>query len=286
MNTAIAIVSPIEVKRYIDDASYVIIDARPHSHYIASHIPGAIWMSWDTWCEEAPMHAKQMLAQAGYWGVVKDSTDASLAAYLEQLGLHSDHPVVVYADGSASKGREARIAWMLLYWGIPSVRLLNGGWSGWLKNSGSIETVTPKPKPGQFTMRLQEHRRVRLAQLKQDYQNNTLPLLIDVRSLLEFQGHQHAYQPRLGRLPGALHLPFTELFDEAGDYITKSAYLERLPPKVRSADRLVAYCEVGVRSCLLALLHEVYTGQVIANFDGSIMEWALDMELPMESGAP
>ncbi len=49
-----------------------------------------------------------------------------------------------------------------------------------------------------------------------------------------------------------------------------------------AAQRLVAYCEVGVRSCLFALLHEVYTGQIIANFDGSIMEWALDTQLPME----
>ena len=124
---------------------------------------------------------------------------------------------------------------------------------------------------------------MRLQQLKQDYQSNTLPLLIDARSLPEYQGQQHAYQPRLGRLPGALHMPFTELFDEAGNYITKSAYLERLPPEVRNADRLVAYCEVGVRSCLIALLHEAYTGLVIANFDGSILDWALDTELPMAS---
>jgi 3-mercaptopyruvate sulfurtransferase SseA len=55
-----------------------------------------------------------------------------------------------------------------------------------------------------------------------------------------------------------------------------------VPSQVYSADCLVTYCEVGVRSCLFALLHELYTGQVIANFDGSIMEWALDMELPME----
>ena len=51
---------------------------------------------------------------------------------------------------------------------------------------------------------------------------------------------------------------------------------------MRAAGRLVACCEVGVRSCLFALLHEIYTGRIIANFDGSIMEWALDTQLPME----
>lgn len=83
--------------------------------------------------------------------------------------------------------------------------------------------------------------------------------MIDVRSLPEFKGEHYAYQPRLGRLPGSLHMPFTELFDDAGNYITKNAYLQRLPSQVYSTDCLVTYCEVGVRSCLFALLHELYT---------------------------
>jgi 3-mercaptopyruvate sulfurtransferase SseA len=40
-----------------------------------------------------------------------------------------------------------------------------------------------------------------------------------------------------------------------------------------------------VRSCLFALLHELYTGKVVANFDGSFMQWALDETLPVECDA-
>lgn len=40
--------------------------------------------------------------------------------------------------------------------------------------------------------------------------------------------------------------------------------------------------EVGVRSCVFALLHELYTGQIVTNYDGSLMEWALDEELPVD----
>jgi thiosulfate/3-mercaptopyruvate sulfurtransferase len=239
-------------------------------------------MNWDAWCEEAPLHAGHALAQAGYWGVLKVIQTAPLREQLQQPGLSNHRPALVYADGPRSKGREARIAWMLLYWGISSVSLLNGGWSAWLNNGGSIDTTTPAPSPGHFQPHLQEHRRVRVQQLKQDYQYGAMPLLIDVRSLPEFQGQRPTYQPRLGRLPGAIHLPFTALFDEAGSYITKTAYLQHLPPQAHTAECLVAYCEVGVRSCLFALLHEVYTGHIIANFDGSVMEWALNTQLPME----
>ncbi|HET9920100.1 MAG TPA: hypothetical protein VFQ30_09695 [Ktedonobacteraceae bacterium] len=37
-----------------------------------------------------------------------------------------------------------------------------------------------------------------------------------------------------------------------------------------------------MRSALFALLREYYTGQVVANFDGSFMEWALDETLAVE----
>jgi len=43
----------------------------------------------------------------------------------------------------------------------------------------------------------------------------------------------------------------------------------------------VTYCEVGVRASLTALLHEVYTGEVVGVFDGSLIEWALHADLPV-----
>lgn len=285
MTAAIAIVSPLEAKEHLNNDAACIIDARPHRDYVAGHIPGAVWTGWEAWCEEAPVHAGQTLAQPGYWGILRDGAPESLQESLRQVGLSNDRPALVYADGPSSMGREARIAWMLLYWGISSVFLLNGGWRAWLRQGGNSDVAAPAPRYGQFRIQAQEHRRIQLQQLKQDFQGNTMPLLIDARSQAEFAGHQHAYLPRMGRLPGAVHLPYTDLFDETGSFVTKSVYLQRLPPEVRNAGRCAAYCEVGVRSCIFALLHEAYTGKVVANFDGSFMEWALDRTLPIEYDA-
>ncbi|HKV56983.1 MAG TPA: rhodanese-like domain-containing protein [Ktedonobacteraceae bacterium] len=283
MIATIAIASPLEAQKHLNEAATCIIDARPYQDYTAGHIPGALWMGWDAWCERAPAHAGQILAQPGYWGVLREGAMESFHVPLRQTGLRDERPVLVYADGSKSKGREARIAWMLLYLGIPSVSLLNGGWSAWLKYGGSSDVATPTPDYGLFTIHVQEHRRIRLQQLRQDLQGNSAPLLIDARSQAEFAGQCHVYQPRMGRLPGAVHMPYTDLFDESGCYVTQNVYLQRLPSEVRSAERCVAYCEVGVRSCLFALLHELYTGKVVANFDGSFMQWAFDRTLPIES---
>ena len=286
MNTHIALTTPTELqKNRLPDAANTIIDARSYQEYIAGHIPGAVWMSWEACCEEAPTHAGPALAQPGYWGVLRQSTSETLQETLRRLGLSDERPALVYADGPMSKGRDARIAWMLLYLGISSVVLLDGGWRAWLKSGGSSDTTVPAPSASHFHIRVQEHRRIRLEQLKQNLQSNTPPLLIDARSKAEFAGQRHDYQPRMGRLPGALHLPFSNFFDAEGAFIKKSVYLQRLPLEISNAERCVAYCEVGVRSCLFALLHELYTGKVVANFDGSFMEWALDRTLPVECDA-
>jgi thiosulfate/3-mercaptopyruvate sulfurtransferase len=282
----ITLVSPDYVQLHImSDPRYLFLDARPAACYLAGHLPGAIWVGWESWCEAAPVPSDHPLAQAGYWGILnKEDETGFLQNALEQIGVSNDRPVLVYADGPLSKGREGRIAWMLLYWGLSDVYLLDGGWTAWLKQGGSGDTSTALPLHGQFHIHAQEHRRVYLRQLKQDFQRQSMPLLVDTRSRAEFLGLGNTYQPRMGRLPQAIHLPNTELFENTGYFVTKEVYLQRLPEKIRSAEYCVAYCEVGVRSCLFALLHEVYTGQIVSNYDGSIMEWALEWSLPMERG--
>ena len=81
-------------------------------------------------------------------------------------------------------------------------------------------------------------------------------------------------------------MPFVELFRGEGRYVDREEYLASLPKAVRDATELVAYCEVGVRASLFALLHEAYTNQVVAVFDGSMVQWALESDLPMTGGGP
>lgn len=281
----IDILSSTTLQQWIFSAKHPcsIVDARPYADYMAGHIPGAIWMNWEAWCESAPAHAGSDLRQPGYWGVLAENPHDRIEQRLAQAGLSSDSPIVVYADGPRSKGREGRIAWMLLYYGACSVSLLDGGWSSWLSAGGTVETPVYEPTPGRFEVHIQPQRRVLLSQLKQAYGIGRMPLLVDTRSRAEYEGELYDYQPRKGHISGAVHVPYTDFFDEAGYFVERDRYLQRLPLAVRQAESIAACCEVGVRSALFALLHEYYTGKVVANFDGSFMEWGLDETLPVES---
>ena len=85
------------------------IDARTRAEYAAGHLPGAVHMAWEEWCETAPARAGEMLSQPGYWGVLADRSADGLTERLEEAGIRSDRPLAVYAGGARSRGRVGRI---------------------------------------------------------------------------------------------------------------------------------------------------------------------------------
>lgn len=260
------------------------IDARSKSDFDAGHIPGAIWMGWEEWCEPAPDPTKSILAEKGYWGALKLASAGWYAERLMACGLRRGDPIVVYADGPQSRGREGRIAWMLLYFGAEAVLLLDGGWQAWLHMGGDVEREWTNPPAGAFPASFQAKRRRTLIQLTASWQTPSRPLFVDTRSAAEFAGDGQAHLPRRGHIPGAVLVPFTTLFDATGRYIDQERYFDGLPSAVRQANDIVAYCEVGVRASLFALLHEAYTGRLVSVWDGSLTEWALTSKLPLQTG--
>jgi thiosulfate/3-mercaptopyruvate sulfurtransferase len=260
-----------------------IVDARREEEYLSGHMPGAISMAWEDWCAAPPPQAGITLAKPGYWGVLADPVTCEFADRLSAAGLNSEDPILVYGNGSGTKGREGRVAWMLLYLGAARVYLLRDGWQGWLKSGGLIALEPGCPQRRVFTLNLKENRRITLPQLKSMANKAPVPVMVDTRSHLEFQGYDYDYQPRKGRLPGSRLLPYDHMFDSQGSYLSRKQYLKWLPSEVLDAGSLIAYCEVGVRASSFALMHEVYTGRVVPVFDGSVMEWSFYGKLPVLS---
>lgn len=260
----------------------IIIDARRSGEYARGHIPGAISVAWEEWCADAPEYLGEELAQPGYWGLLKEFDDTTLERKLSATGIASDAPIVVYANGAATRGREGRIAWMLLYYGAHDVAILDGGFNAWSKSLPSetkIETLTA----AKFTVRRQAERRVLLKDLRRHQQNNSLPLMIDTRTRKEFEGECYDYMPRKGTMPNSILLAYDSIFDSDGNFISREKYLHMIPEQLSTAENVVAVCEVGVRASTVALLHEIYTQRVIPVYDGSIMEWAAETDLPMSN---
>lgn len=133
-------------------------------------------------------------------------------------------------------------------------------------------------------MSFQEERRCTLAQIKNQQETRSRPHLVDTRTVEEFAGELPACLSFRGHIPGAVLLPFASLFDATERFIDQASFVHALPNAVRQTDDIVAYCEVGVRESVFALLHEADTGRLVSVFDGSATEWALQSERPLQTG--
>lgn len=261
----------------------IIIDARRTKAYAAGHIPGALHMLWEDWCEAPPFGASETLHQAGWWGRLEDLEVSKLEKKLGECGLCSESHIIVYADGLKAKGRDGRIAWMLLYFGAKNVSILNGGWNGWVREQCEIQVDCELPVEKKFVVNFDEASRMQLRDLRK--RNDVVG--VDTRSLAEHQGVIYDYQPRLGRIPNSLNIPFSSLYEEDEKFLDADAFVRKLRTnqidfEAKSNLLDYSYCEVGVRATTFSLLYELYTGLKLPVYDGSFMEWAYDPDLAVE----
>ena len=183
---------------HLTDPKVRVIDARQPEQYTTSHVPGAVNLS-------------------GFGGIPRaDNGDMAgpdeFASLAGKLGISNDTTVVVYDAPSQMMGM---VAWAFLYYGHMDVRLLDGGFAKWSGEQRPISTEIIDYPPAVFVPKPQE---AIYCSLDQALSAASQPKTIfwDTRSLEEFEGTAGGFGApvRLGRIPGAIHLEWSELFDQ------------------------------------------------------------------------
>lgn len=264
--------------------SILLVDTRPIEEYDGGHVPAAVHVAWEEWCAKPPRGLSEELDQPGYWGRLIDADEDALAERLGKHGFANEKTIVVYADGAKSKGREGRIAWMLLYFGAKDVRLLDGGYEAWVNSGGAADKLAHTPSPAVFRVQRDERRRIMIDQLIAAMKTEPNLLLVDTRTRREFGGNDYRYMPRMGTLPDAELIPYASIFNSDGTFLNREKFSELVNEEKQKDKKVVAFCEVGVRACTIALLLEMYTGRVVSVYDGSMMEWSSHPDLPVAIG--
>lgn len=102
------------------DVRWVLGDPRGHDHYLAGHIPGAVFADMNTELAGAgqPEDGRHPLP-----------TEEDFAATVRRWGINAGDTVVVYDDAGAAAA--ARAWWLLGYAGFKDVQLLDGGLAAW-----------------------------------------------------------------------------------------------------------------------------------------------------------
>lgn len=242
----------------------IVLDARVDKEYNTGHIPGAFNAMWQGF---ANMEGKS--GDQG-WGTLLPKE--KLAEKLGALGIDSSKTVIVYADPNGW-GEDGRILWMLRMAGLTNTKMLDGGWPAWKTAGGETSTDVPAAKPIKLQIAaLDGGMNATTEWIKA---NSNKIKIVDSRAQTEFGGATDFGEKRGGHLPGAINIPFKEVFNDDGT-VKATSDLKDLFTKagLTPEDEIVTYCTKGIRSAHMALLLRSAGFEKARNYDASFYEWA------------
>lgn len=250
------LIEPAELSRPEVAREFVLLDARDEQDYRREHIAGARWVDHLEWSK-----------------AFEDGQDAKgWSQRIGNLGIAANSKVVVY-DGSAMKNA-GRIWWILRYWGVGDVRLLNGGWKAWLEEGLPATAEVPIVSPAEFKAVPRGERLATKEQVLQSLQGRTLQI-VDARSEKEFCGIDRQKNQRAGAIPGAKNLDWTELLDQKTHRVKKPQELATLFQQagIDLKRPTVTHCQTGGRASVMVFAMELMGAHEVRNYYRGWSEW-------------
>jgi len=239
------------VKDHLNDPKFRIaeVDYDPTANYNLGHIPGAVLFDWKKDMND-PV-ARDILSRS------------QLEALLSKVGVSSDSTLILYGD--FNNWFAAFAFWILKYYRVDKVALMNGGRKKWLAEDGQVTKDHPSYNRTAIKVKeTDENIRTYLDAMKSRLGQKGR-VLVDVRSPAEFTGeitappeYPNEHAQRGGHIPGAVNIPMDQI----------EARLDDLRPR----SPIILICQAGKRAEMTARLLEPCKYQ-IAVLEGGTSAW-------------
>lgn len=268
---------------HIEDDDLKILDVQPNIHdYIMGHIPHAIYMN------EGILRSARENLPAMY------VPPESLKPILDQVGVDSDMPTVIYSGagrysrctaGIGDGLEQPMMAYSLARFGHKKLYILDGGIEKWLADGHKLTKVYPECIESDFTVNVQRDYFVTYDQFLSMKDNDDV-LVLDARPAEIYA--QGGLWPKLGHIPGALSLPWRSLVTPDNSRLLKiKEELEEIVGRfdIRPKKTLVIYCGTGREATNEFIILKWYFGHdKVKIFEGSFTEWTAHAENPTVTG--
>ncbi len=254
------------------------VDYDPAANYAMGHVPGSVLFDWRKDIND-PVGRDILSAEA-------------LTGLFQRAGIDDDSTLVLYGD--FNNWFAAFAFWVFSYYGVPRVKLLNGGRKKWIVEDRPLTKDVPTPPRGRFAARPADPK---LRAYLEDVRA-ALPAvkagrlhLVDVRGPKEFSGEITAppeypleHSQRGGHIPGARNIPWAQAVRDDGTFKSREELEELYRSQGVLPDAPVfTYCRIGERSSHTWFVLKFLLGYPdVRNYDGSWTEWGNLIRTPIE----
>ncbi|MEV5651521.1 sulfurtransferase [Nocardia sp. NPDC052254] len=269
---AAVLISPEELRNTLSDTDcqvhlldvrWALGDPDGPEHYLAGHIPGAVFVDLETElaAPPSPAHGRHPLPAPEH-----------LQRCARSWGLRAGQPTVVY---DATGGMSAARAWWLLRWaGVGDVRILDGGLPAWQRDGGELATGSESdPVPGDVVVRPGN-----MPVVQADEVAEWSGALLDARAGERYRGQVEPVDPRAGHIPGAVSVPTSDNLTSEGTFKSPEQLRERFSGL--GSGPVAVYCGSGVTAAHQIAALSV-AGVSAALYPGSWSQWSSDPERPV-----
>lgn len=259
------------VKDNYEDENIILMDARGEEAAKKGTIEGATTTSWQN------LSNIEGTEKGDYdWGLILEPE--VLSKKLGDLGLSKDKEIILFAQGPKGWGEDGRILWTLKAAGYENLKMVDGGLDALIAVGMKESKDVKKLDPVEVEIDALNYERVidtkELEVSFDDY------VILDVREDKEYNGGVHYGEAKGGRIPGAVQVRFTDLFDSDGYLKSNDEITSMLEDSnIKKTDKVVAYCTSGIRSAYMQLIMEMLDFEVVKNYDGSYNTWCVHNEV-------
>ena len=244
-----------------------------NSVYARTHIEGAQFINWKT---ELANSSESKLKN----GVI---TRTNFEKVVKRIGLTDKSTVVLYAEGKSNL-KAAWGAWVFNLYGVPDVRLLDGGLQKWTSGGGATTfAVTAAKSVGTFKVAPASTKlRARISEVIANAKRKAADraAIVDTRDVASYEGKAAGTglgtAPKAGHIASAKNIPTTNFLNSDGTFKSaKEIEAAYAAVGVNKNTKVILYCGTGLlASASWFALTQILGNKNVKNYDGSWFEFA------------